>query len=110
MDPSGFRLRASCVGFGGSGFDVGFGGREDEEDGGGADETKMSLRRRRPWLQPTRFKLMAGVEGLRAVRVGRRSIVRGENGREYAAGFRRSAGAPVLSEWRFLVRRCPLVS
>jgi len=85
------------VGFGGSGFEVGFGGREDEEDGGGADEAKMSLRRR-PWLQPTGFQLALGVEGLRAVRVGRRSIVRGENGREYAAGFRRPAGALVLSE------------
>jgi len=91
-------MRASCVGFGGSGFDVGFGGREAEEDGGGADEAKMSLRRR-PWLQPTGFELTVGVEGLRAVRVGGRGIiVRGENRREYAAGFRRPAGALVLSE------------
>lgn len=93
------------MGFGGSGFGfgfgvgVGFGGREAEEDGGGADEAKMSLRRR-AWLPPTGFELTVGVEGLREVRVGRRSIVRGENGREDAAGFPPAgscAAAPVLS-------------
>ena len=56
MESSGFRMRASCVGFGGSGFDVGFGGREAEEDGGGADEAKMSL----PSLDPIRSSFVGG--------------------------------------------------
>jgi len=56
VESSGFWMWASCVGFGGSRFDVGFGGREAEEDGGGADEAKMSL----PSLDPIRSSFVGG--------------------------------------------------
>lgn len=80
------------------------GGREDEEGGGGADEAKRGLRRR-PWLPPMGlgFKRMAGVEGLRAVRVGRRSIARGENGHRVSGWASPDGSCARAIRTRFLV-------